>query len=171
MPGNAVLVVVLAVFALGARAGEPPAPDQPAAAPAQPPDPAPGPPDKPAQPAAAPENAPPPPPAPLPEQPRRQDDGRQWRQITAPSPPPSPDSSTCNPARGVTFGCDAVDPANPPGQGGYYYGLIPGPDGKLRYGKLYVPQYGESPAPPHNDPPDSAQPRTIPDARRDSPSP
>jgi len=122
---------------------------------------------------AAPDEAPaaPPPPAPEPAPAPRRSQERVFRQITGfPTEPfPGPWDTSCDPSRNIFFGCDVVDPLAPRGRGGYYYGLIPGPDGRLRYGKLYLPHYGDFDGQAHNNPPLLRSSRALPRVRRDPP--
>lgn len=96
---------------------------------------------------------------------------RAWRRITGTPNDPLHlfDRPLCDPRRGLTAGCEILDPFQARPRGGYYYGLIRGADGKLRYGKLYLPHYGDFDGLAHNDPPDAARPRVLPRIRRDPP--
>ncbi len=48
-------------------------------------------------------------------------------------------------------------PAGSPPRGGYYYGYYRGEDGKLVYGKLYLPHFGEFDGQAHNNAPQRPQ--------------
>jgi hypothetical protein len=76
--------------------------------------------------------------------------GRPMRRVTGrptiPIAPACPDGS--DPP------CERETPyPNGMPKGGYYYGYYRGEDGKLRYGKLYIPNYGPFDGQAHNDPP------------------
>jgi len=85
-------------------------------------------------------------------------EGRNFRRITGrtmgPVGPICPDGSDppCQETQ--------VPQGNPP-LGGYYYGLYRGADGKLRYGKLYLPNYGPFDGQAHNDPPQLGVPGRL----------
>ncbi|MFA5140675.1 MAG: hypothetical protein WC728_15720 [Elusimicrobiota bacterium] len=77
--------------------------------------------------------------------------GRRMRRITGrptlPIAPGCPDGSDPPCLQETPY------PSGMP-KGGYYYGYYRGEDGKLRYGKLYIPNYGPFEGGAHNNPPE-----------------